>query len=166
MVRIDLVRSDEQAAIVYTLAYEFIGWLRARYPDMSQEIDNYLEHQKFDDQIGQVLIHYNPPRGECLLATSDGSAIGILMLKRLEDDVCEMNRMFVRESARGLGAGRAMVARLKQCARQMGFKSMVLSALPRHHEAIALYRSQGFEIDDLQSEEENSDNSIFMRLDL
>jgi GNAT superfamily N-acetyltransferase len=163
---IRLVRGDEQAAVVYELAYEFIDWLRNRYPEMNSEIDNYLEHQKFDDQISQLLIHYNPPKGECLLATHAGSPIGILMLKKLDGEICEMNRMFVRKNARGLGAGRALIADLKRRAREMGFKSMVLSALPRHHEAIALYHSEGFEIDNRPGEAENSNNAVLMRTDL
>ena len=102
MVEIVQVRSEDHAAAVYKLAYEFIDWLHERYPEMSTEIATYLEHQKFDEQIRQVLIHYAPPRGECLLAIHRGEPVGVLMLKDLGDGVCEMNRMFVRQSDRGL----------------------------------------------------------------
>jgi GNAT superfamily N-acetyltransferase len=166
MVRIELVRDAGAARAVYELAYEFVDWLRERYPEMSAEIDTYLTHQKFDAQIKEVLIHYNPPRGECLLAVLDGMPVGILMLKDLGDGVCEMNRMFVRQSARGMGVGRMLVARLKERAREMGYTSMVLSALPRHHEALSLYRAMEFQPDDRQREAGNSNNAILMRLDL
>lgn len=125
-----------------------------------------LEHQKFDDQIRQVLTHYNPPQGECLLAFHEGLPIGILMLKDLGDGICEMNRMFVRENARGLGAGRVLLMNLKERAKDMGFNSMVLSALARHYEALPLYRSAGFRLDDRPREAGNSENAILMRLDL
>jgi len=166
MVQIELVRNKEQAEAVHVLAYEFIDWLRVRYPEMGAEIDNYLKHQKFDEQIREVLTHYNPPRGECLLANRDEIPVGILMLKDLGGGVCEMNRMFVRESARGCGAGRALLERLKERAREMGFSTMTLSALPRHHEAMALYRVSGFEFDDRPREAGNSNNSILMKLAL
>jgi GNAT superfamily N-acetyltransferase len=166
MVEIELVRTQDQADAVYELAYGFVAWLRERYPEMSQEIDVYLEHQKFDEQIRQVLTHFNPPKGECLLATCDGKPIGILMLKDIGDGVCEMNRMFVRDSARGKGAGRALVERLKQRAVDMGFRTMTLSALPRHHEALSLYRSTGFRNDQRERDPGNSDNAVLMKLDL
>ncbi len=166
MLKIELVRNQKQADAVYTLAYEFIGWLRKRYPEMDREIDVYLEHQEFDAHIREVLKHYTPPQGECLLANHDGQPVGLLMLKDIGGGKCEMNRMFVREKARGMGAGRALVETLKQRARDMGFEVMVLSALPRHYEALPLYRSCGFELDDRESEAGNSDNAVLMKLNL
>ncbi len=166
MLKIELVRNHEQADAVYGLAHEFVAWLRGRYPEMAVEIDRYLELQKFDEQIQNVLTHFNPPRGECLLAVKDGQPIGILMLKDIGEGACEMNRMFVRDSARGLGAGRALVERLKQRAVEMGFTQMTLGALPRHHEALSLYRSCGFQPDDRVPKQENASNAILMRIDL
>jgi len=163
---ISLVRNRQAADAVYALAYGFIDWLRQRYPEMSAEIDGYLAHQNFDDEIRDVLEYYTPPRGECLLAAVDGRPVGILMLKDLGAGVCEMNRMFVREEARGLGAGRALLARLTHRAREMGFETMVLSALPRHHEALALYRSAGFVPDDRDPEAGNTEKAVLMRMDL
>lgn len=165
-VRINLVRTESQARAIYDLAYEFIDWLRDRYPEMDSEIDVYLKHQNFDEQIREVLKHFNPPKGECLLATLGDKPVGILMMKDLGAGVCEMNRMFVRDEARGLGAGRALAQRLKRRAREMGFHTMTLSALPRHHEALALYRSCGFEADVRPSEAGNSDNAILMKVEL
>lgn len=166
MVEIRQVRKKEDAEAVYVLAYEFIAWLRDRYPDMSDDITNYMKHQKFDEQIRDVLIHYNPPKGECLLALRDDEPVGILMLKDIGAQACEMNRMFVRESGRGLGIGRALVDRLIERAVEMGFSTMELGALPRHHEAIALYRSMGFEFDDRPRGQGNSSQSVLMKLDL
>lgn len=166
MIDIRTVRTPEDAEAVYVLAYEFIAWMRDRYPEMEAEIDTYLDAQKFDEQIRDVLVHYTPPKGECLLAINGAEPVGLLMLKDLDGSTCEMNRMFVRESARGLGVGRALVENLKVRAREMGFTAMTLSALPRHHEALALYRSCGFELDDREREAGNSDNAVLMRLDL
>ena len=166
MLKIERVRNQTQADAVYALAYEFVDWLRERYPEMTREIDHYLRYQKFDEQIREVLTHYNPPKGECLLAVNDGRPVGVLMLKDLGDGFCEMNRMFVHENARGIGAGRALVETPKQCARDMGFGTMTLSALPRHHEALSLYRSCGFVLDEREREIGNSDNAVLMKIDL
>lgn len=166
MVEIKLVRTEDDAATVSELAYEFIDWLRVRYPDMKGEIDRYLEDQKFEEQIKDVLIHYAPPRGECLIAVQNDTPVGLLMLKRHDDSICEMNRMFVRQSARGLGVGRALVRSLKARARDMGYTAMVLSALPRHHEALALYEAEGFRPDNWTGEDEDQSKAIHLRVDL
>ncbi len=166
MVDIRSVRTREDADAVYTLAYEFIDWLRERYPDMRDQIESYMRAQKFDEQIRDVLVHYNPPKGECLLAVNGDEPVGILMLKTFGEGVCEMNRMFVRDSARGLGVGRALVRDLTRRAREMGFTTMVLSALPRHHEALALYASEGFRMDDRPRDAGTSPEAILMKLDL
>lgn len=164
MVEIRPVRTEHDAATVSELAYEFVGWLRIRYPDMKGEVDQYLEDQKFEEQINNVVIHYAPPSGECLLALQNDTPVGLLMLKRHDDTTCEMNRMFVRETARGLGVGRALVRSLKFRARHMGFTSMVLSALPRHYEALALYEAEGFQPDNWTGEDDG--NAIHLRVEL
>ncbi|MCT8159789.1 GNAT family N-acetyltransferase [Pseudoruegeria sp. SHC-113] len=166
MLKIVRVRNQAQTDAVYELTYEFIDWLRKRYPEMQNDIEVYLRHQKFDEQIRAVLTYYTPPKGECLLACYDDEPVGILMLKDIGDSTCEMNRMFVRESARGLGAGRALVEELKKRAREMDFRLMTLSALPRHHEALSLYRSCGFELDERQRDAGNSENAVLMKTDL
>lgn len=165
-VEIVRVRSDAEASAVYDLAWRFIGWLRERYPEMEPEIDDYLVAQNFDQDIRDVRKTYGPPHGECLLARVDGRDVGILMLKDKGDGVCEMNRMYVADEARGHGVGRALVAALVERAREMGFRRMILSALPRHHEALALYRSAGFVEDDRAVEQGNTDKAVFMRLEL
>ena len=166
MLSIELVRRQDQANAVYDLAYEFIGWLRDRYPEMSEEIETYLAHQNFEAQIRDVLTHFIPPKGECLLALKDGAPVGILMLKETGESTCEMNRMFVRDEARGLGAGRALVARLIERAREMGYSEMTLSALPRHHEALQLYRSCGFDADHRAPTPGTAVNAVLMRIEL
>jgi len=166
MLDINNVRTDQEAACVYELAYEFVDWLKARYPEDIAEIDSYLLHQKFDEQIRDVLIHYAPPKGECLLARLNGDPVGILMLKDLGQKTCEVNRMFVRPKGRGQGIGRALMAHLMTRAREMGFDYMVLGALNRHDEALALYRSVGFKPDTATQGSGEPDNAIHLRLDL
>jgi GNAT superfamily N-acetyltransferase len=147
VVEIELVRTEAQAAAVRVLAWEFIDWLRERYPEMLDGIEEYLANQDFQGMLDTLLESFAPPTGECLLARLDGQPVGILMLKPYGGDACEMNRMFVRDTARGHGVARALSARLIERARDLGYKEMVLSALDRHHEAIALYTSLGFEAD-------------------
>ena len=163
---IEVVRTEDQAEHVRAIAREFIEWLRTRYPEMLEGIEEYLKNQDSANMLEALLFHFTPPAGECLLARQAGHLIGILMLKlRAEDGVCEMKRMFVRESARDVGVARALVARLIERARELVYQVMVLTALDRHHEANALNRPLGFK-DDIRPNETQSaaDNEVLMCL--
>ncbi len=166
-VTISMVRSEAQASHVRALAWEFIGWLHVRYPDLSNSIDEYLTNQNFEKQLEELLVHFNPPSGECLLAEVDGRAAGILMLKPKDSETCEMNRMYVREFARGQGVARAMCVHLIDLARGLGYRTMILSALNRHYEALPLYRSLGFEEDRRKPDAESAaDMEVQMKIAL
>ena len=165
MITVTPVRTARDAAHFEAMAWEFVDWLRERYPDCNDVIDDYLERQRFRETMGDVLAHYVPPDGECLLALLDGDPVGILMLKVYQPGICEMNRMYVRDVARGKGIGRALIAALIDRAAEMGFQTMILGALPRHYEALPLYRSMGF-VEYPASGAEEAEGAIMMRRDL
>lgn len=164
---VELVRTEDQAAHVRQMAWEFVDWLRERYPELHASIDEYLSNQDFQGMLDRLLEAFTPPAGECLLARLDGAPVGILMLKPYDDAVCEMNRMFVRPAGRGQGVARALCQRLIGRARELGYDAMVLSALDRHDEAIALYRSIGFRDDARTADTESgADREVQMRMAL
>ena len=141
------VRSDADIAAATGLAWEFIDLLHDRYPERAENLKQYLKEQRFEEMLASFRDHFNPPFGECMLARRTGDPVGIVMLKPLEDKVCEMNRMFVRAGARGLGIGRGLCRSLLAEASQLGYREIRLGALDRHVEALPLYRSLGFETD-------------------
>ena len=166
-ITIEEVRTEPQAEAVREMAWAFVAWLKQRYPEMHDVIDEYLENQDFVGMLERLLEHFAPPDGECLLAKVDGAPVGILMLKRHGPGVAEMNRMFVRPEARGLGVARRLCARLFERARALGYREMVLSALDRHDEAIALYRSLGFKDDERAPDTvSGASREVLMRISL
>ena len=126
------------------MVWEFFDFLRARYPDMLKEIDEYIAHQDVADQLKNFQKHYNPPAGEAFMATVDGKPLGICQLKTRTGGA-ELNRMYVREEARGLGLGRKLALCVIDEARRLGHEMLYLGALYRHREALPLYESLGFE---------------------
>lgn len=153
--KVHCVRNSQDAAAARLLVREFIVWMKGRYPERVVEIDAYLKTQNFEHQLANLLTYFNPPNGECILGFSKGVPLGVLMMKRISDTDCEMNRMFVNERARGRGLGLKLCKKLIERAREMEYTSMHLSALDRHTEALRLYAKMGFESDAGASEFDN-----------
>ncbi len=86
-----------------------------------------------------------PPNGVLLLARRDGEPVGCGGVKFLADGVAEIKRMWVDPSARGLGVGRRLLAELEDRARAAGCHRSVLDTNGTLVEAIAMYRSVGYE---------------------
>jgi len=144
MIELVHVRTEADAAEVRLLVREFQGWLTERYPDMAETLQTYYRVQDVDGQMRDLLTRFVPPAADCLLARLDGVPAGIVMTKPNSEGVCEMNRMYVRDTARGHGVARALVAELLRTAKVLGYRQMMLAAGVRQHEALALYRSLGF----------------------
>jgi len=143
-VAIEKVRSPAQIDAVSTLVWEFFDFLRTRYQDMLGEIDAYIAKQNVAGDLADFAQVFLPPKGECLVGLLDDQPVGMVMLKPHDDKTCEMNRMYVRDTARGHGIGRQLADALIAEARALDYRSVRLSALYRHTEALPLYESLGF----------------------
>lgn len=85
-----------------------------------------------------------PPRGAFLVATLDGEPVACGAVKTIAAETGSVKRMWVAESARGLGLGRRMLEALEGEARALGLARLRLETHRALTEAIALYRSGGY----------------------
>jgi ribosomal protein S18 acetylase RimI-like enzyme len=89
-------------------------------------------------------------------------------LRRLDEGTCEMKRLYVDDAGRGAGVGRALAEAVVQRARDLGHTTMLLDTSVEQHEAIALYRSLGFEETEAVHDvpDDMREWLVFFRLDL
>ena len=85
-----------------------------------------------------------PPTGSFLLASADGQPLACGAVKTVAPAVGSLKRMWVAESARGLGLGRRMLEALEVEARTLGLTTLRLETNHTLQEAIRLYLSAGF----------------------
>ena len=85
-----------------------------------------------------------PPAGLLLVATLRGDPVGCGALKFHDSEPAEIKRMWVAESARGLGVGRRLLSELEERAAEHGARVVRLETNKALVEAIGLYRSEGY----------------------
>lgn len=105
--------------------------------------------EDFEREVVSLPGLYAPAAGRLLLAIQESpgkseEAIGCVALRKLEQDVCEMKRLYVRPAFRGNGAGRELIQSLITEARTIGYRVMLLDTLPTMKEAHKLYLALGF----------------------
>ncbi|WP_309621585.1 GNAT family N-acetyltransferase [Novosphingobium sp.] len=89
--------------------------------------------------------YYRGTGGEAFLATLDNKTVGAVAVKGLGASGCEFCKLVVTDSARGHGAGRALVQQcLDFCAAQGG-PALYLQSFNALDVALGLYARMGFE---------------------
>lgn len=101
--------------------------------------------QGFEEELKSLPGKYAPPDGRLYLAYVDGDLAGGIALRKIDEGVCEMKRLFLRENARGKGLGNDLIVKLIDDARVMGYERMRLDTYPaKMGKAVSIYESHGF----------------------
>jgi GNAT superfamily N-acetyltransferase len=154
----------------------------------SSDLD--LGFQSFEEELEALPGKYAPPDGSLIVArleplpgrteseastpaalptgtgaAASGDLVGCVALRRIDATTCEMKRLFVRDRAKGLGIGRALVERILTEARAKGYRSMKLDTLRKFEAALALYRQAGFR-ETAPYIHNPLEGAVFMELDL
>jgi len=79
-----------------------------------------------------------------VLETEDGSIVGAYGLYLINEQTCELRKMYLHKAHRGKGLGKFLLDDALSKARQLGFERMILETASVLKEAIALYKSYGF----------------------
>ena len=117
-------------------------WCVAQY---FAEINRRFEHG-FDPKLSILADDddFRPPVGAFLIATADGESIACGAVKTIAPRVGYLKRMWVSDSARGLGIGSRMLRALEDQARALGMITVKLETNRTLIEAISMYRRSGY----------------------
>jgi len=101
--------------------------------------------QNFDRELAELPGKYATPTGRLFLAMDGGQAVGCVALRKLEEDTCEMKRLYVQPRFRQQGLGRTLASAVIAAAQEAGYQRMRLDTLGSMKPAITLYESLGFQ---------------------
>lgn len=82
--------------------------------------------QNFEEELAGLPGKYSRPDGDLLIGFGEERIVGCVALRKLDDGVCEMKRLFVRPEAQGTGVGRRLAQEIVVAARNLGYSLMRL----------------------------------------
>lgn len=101
-----------------------------------------------DKALDDMYAEYDVPKATYFVVEHDGKVIGcagIAPLQNYAGNVCELQKMYFLEEARGKGIGSEMMRVCLQRAKDSGFVECYLETMPYMAAAQKLYKKSGFE---------------------
>ena len=119
--------------------------VRELFREYADAIGVNLCFQNFEGELAALPGCYARPDGRLWLAVENSQPAGCVALRKLEDAICEMKRLYVRPAFRRRGLARTLIAATLITAREIGYERMRLDTLGSMTAAIQLYESFGFQ---------------------
>ena len=149
-----IIRPTDSAAEEGQMATK-IHITRAQSPDQIDEVRRLFREyerflgvdlcfQSFEEELAGLPGKYGPPDGVLLMAMDGRQSAGCVALRKVEDGVCEMKRLYLKPQYRGQGLGRRLAERIVGEAVALGYRVMRLDTLDKLKEAMGLYEAMGF----------------------
>jgi putative acetyltransferase len=159
----------------YSMEYAFMKATESSEFDAAKELfieygktlDFDLCFQNFDYELNELNFMYNEPDGGLILIKESltGNYVGCAGIRKIEDRISELKRMFIQECHRHKGLGEQLLTQSINLARDLGYKKIRLDTVAKMASAIKLYRAKGFKEIDAYTYNPRSD-VIFFELEL
>ena len=131
-------------SIIQAETQEQVKDAKALFLEYAKSLNFDLCFQDFDKELASLPGDYTPPEGRLLIAMQNNQVAGCVALRKFEDNICEMKRLYVKPEFRGMKIGKLLAERILEEAKSIGYKKMYLDTVPSMKEAIQLYKNLGF----------------------
>lgn len=136
---VQIVKAYPYSSDIHSLFSEYAAWIGIP-----------LDFQDFDEEMASLPGKYAEPEGRLYIALVNNKTAGCIALRYFDSTAdglrrCEMKRLYVRNTYKGLGIGRLLAQRIIDDARMIGYSELLLDSFDFMVNAIALYKKLGFE---------------------
>lgn len=114
------------------------------FSEYAAAININLDFQHFEEELKTLQQMYAAPQGGIILCREAAAYIACVAVRKINDEVAELKRMFVQPQYQGRGIGKTLLENSLALARQCGYKKIRLDTLNYMHPAIELYKVYGF----------------------
>lgn len=125
--------TDEDYGIAAILFKEYAAWLN---------ID--LSFQHFDEELTELKTMYRRPEGAIILCKEANEFIGCVGIRKIDDSIAELKRMFIKPAFQKQGTGKALLQKAVELAKSLNYHVIRLDTLSYMTPAINLYKQYGF----------------------
>ncbi len=133
MVKVLIANNDFEYEAAAILFKEYAVWLN---------ID--LSFQDFENELNHLKGMYAYPTGVILLAKMENDFIGCVAVRKKENDIAELKRMYIKPKYRQKGFATLLLKKSLEIAADLEYKKLRLDTLHSMTNAISLYKSHGF----------------------
>ena len=145
---------------------ELIEETKQLFRDYEKWLNVSLCFQGFEEEVNTLPGKYAHPDGRLYIVKYDDKYSGCIGLRKLEDGICEMKRLYLKPELRGKGIGNELVSLIIQDARNIGYSKMRLDTIKeKMPNAVRLYEKYGFHKTEKYYDNPNP-HTLFMELDL
>ncbi len=101
-----------------------------------------------DEQLNYMFEAYDKPKAAYFVVEDNGKIIGGAGVSQLDnsvENICELQKMYFLQQARGKGIGYQMILKCLEKASEFGYAKCYLETLPEMLAAQHLYKKAGFD---------------------
>ncbi|MDR2097769.1 MAG: GNAT family N-acetyltransferase [Spirochaetaceae bacterium] len=127
------LETKEEISMAKELIMEYVKWLNMD-----------LTFQDIDNELRNFPSKYKSPDGEFIIAKENNIIIGCVAIKKLENKICEMKRLFVKDEYKMKSVGKKLVEKIIEEAKLKNYEKIRLDTLNTMEAALKLYYKNGF----------------------
>lgn len=115
------------------------------FREYAAELPIALDFQHFEEELNNLKNIYNKNYGGgIVLCKVNQVIIGCAGIRKFNNEIAELKRMWISPSERGKGFGNKIIKAALALAISENYKAVVLDTLNHMHAAIKIYRGAGF----------------------
>lgn len=104
-----------------------------------------LNPESEDLDITDIPKYYTKNNGDFEVIVFKGKIVGSYGVYKLDEETCELRKMYLKQNFQGLGLGNIMIENSFKLAKALNYKKIILQTNSVLYKAVKLYRKYGFE---------------------